>query len=95
MTNNNYLELHLPECFVYTDSRNKGLILTWKELFLLFPKSKIEVILGYGYFDYEIDRNGYLNILVSDFRFVTDIKMKKGDNYLISFNANEKYPSKK
>ena len=83
--------------YVYTDSRNKGLILTWKELFLLFSNSKSKVLLGYGWFDYEIDRDGYLNILVPDFRFVTDIKMIAKDDkndFIISDNANKNLPQK-
>ena len=80
--------------YVYTDSRNKGLILTWKELFLLFSNSKSKVILGYGWFDYEIDRDGYLNILVPDFRFVTDIKMSENGvkkDFIISAIAADAY----
>lgn len=83
--------------YVYTDSRNKGLILSWKELFLLFSNSKSKVLLGYGWFDYEIDRDGYLNILVPDFRFVTDIKMIAKDDkndFIISDNANKNLPQK-
>ncbi len=80
--------------FVYTDSRNKGLILTWNELFHLFSNSKSKTILGYGWFDYEIDRDGYLNILVPDFRFVTDIKMvanKMKKDFIISAVAADAY----
>lgn len=80
--------------FVYTDSRNKGLILTWNELFHLFSNSKSKTILGYGWFDYEIDRDGYLNILVPDFRFVTDIKMvanKVKKDFIISAVAADAY----
>lgn len=84
--------------FVYTDSRNKGLILTWNELLHLFSNSKSKTILGYGYFDYEIDRDDYLNILVPDFRFVTDIEMRtkeKTEDYIISAKAADAYPKEK
>ena len=78
--------------FVYTDSRNKGLIISYDEFSKLFTDIKSKVILGYGYFDYEVDRDNYLNILVPDFRFATGIKMKTKKDYLISVNANDKYP---
>ena len=71
MTNNNYLELHLPE-YLQTALNQ-----------FIDGKKKYE---KGGYFRFDCDM---------DFLNATDIKMKKGDNYLISFNANEKYPPKK
>ncbi len=84
--------------FSYTDSRNKGLIINKSELSKLFSPTNTKVILGYGYFDYEVDKDGYLNLLMPDFRFITDIQMVEKENdkdFLISKTANLNYKRNK
>ncbi|MBR4676522.1 MAG: hypothetical protein IKO99_00810 [Bacteroidales bacterium] len=83
---------------VYTDSRNKGIIISHKELVELFSFNETNVILGYGYFDYCIGKDSKLVLKIPDFEFVTDIIMidmrKNGKDFIISEKAFNLYKKK-
>ena len=83
--------------FSYTDSRNKGLIISADEFTKLFSPKITKNAICYGNFYYDIDKKSNLVLLMRNYKYVTNItimKIEKEKDYIISVAANDNYTKK-